>query len=207
MANFNESEYGALKNEFYLSILVFGLVPHREKLATQLKNHNIKMTVCQGSAINKVDLSAPFVSSKSRMSKMLSNVERFAWKQLQLEPAIVEVPTLPDEEEKDESEEVNKYENLMLFDPSKNYKVNSGDLKELSNKDWVAFSTLNLNKRFLWVVKLVSDVIEEHPKELYFEFSRLESLIFLENGRLTHTLVKDKKLLKHRLVSAKKSEL
>ena len=138
---------------------------------------------------------------------MLSNVERFAWKQLQLEPAIVEVPTVPDEEEKDESEEVNKYENLMLFDPSKNYKVNSGDLKELSNKDWVAFSTLNLHKRFLWVVKLVSDVIEEHPKELYFEFSRLESLIFLENGRLTHTLVKDKKLLKHRLVSAKKSEL
>ena len=200
LALFDQDQFGLLnQQEFSNSSLA--LEP--KLLAKELKKVNHKLTLCLGPAYEGVALSMPFIASRKNMSKKLSTIDRYGWKIIRLKPFLSEVSTLSDEE--DDEKEDESQPKLMLYHPSSIYWSRTGYFNNMSNQDWAAFS-IDLPKIFLWLLNLVSEIINEKPKDLYVTLSYLESVICLRHKKLLHTLT-DAKILKHRLVSAMRKKL
>lgn len=131
---------------------------------------------------------------------------------MKLKPEVISASAMSEEKEEDDDEE-DEDENgsqrprrsLLLFQPASAYWSRSAYLKTMTRSEWDLFST-ELPSTFVWMLNLISDTVEESPKDLYITLNYLETIIFMRHTKLDHSLT-DAKILKHRLVSAMRKDV
>ncbi|KAI9558157.1 hypothetical protein GHT06_014910 [Daphnia sinensis] len=210
LIEFDESKYGLLKQDFSSSSLVFARNP--KVLASALKKanppHGLKLQ--KGPAYKKVRLTTPFINSRcgislNTKSERTIETNRYGCKIFELNPEIVPVSALSDEEGEEDDDNCTQPEpSLLLFQPAADYWISSAVARLMSINEWNLFSA-GLPPTFLWMLKLISEGIEETPRDFYIAFQCVESIIMLRHTELKHTLSEGKQI-KSRLVAAMRSK-
>lgn len=209
LIEFDRCQFGLLEQDFSKSSLAFALEPKIIAEALKKADPPHKLKVCLGPAYNDVNLTMPFISSRTKMSSLISQIDRHGVKHIKFKPEIITATTKSDaeeEEEDEEDEDINKTQrSLLLFQPASGYWSRSTYLRFMSNSEWSLFSA-ELPETFVWMLNIICEIIEETPKDLYIKLNYLETIILMRHTKLEHSLT-PAKILKHRLVSAMRSEI
>ncbi|XP_057379813.1 TATA box-binding protein-associated factor RNA polymerase I subunit B-like isoform X2 [Daphnia carinata] len=211
LIEFDESKYGLLKQDFSSSSLVFARNPRVLASALKKANPPHSLKIQKGPAYKEARLTTPFINSRCAVQKNASRTpysetNRYGYKMLELNPEIVPVPAMSDEEGEDDDDNFTQPEpSLLLFQPSSVYWTTSAIAKLMSFNEWDLFSA-GLPTTFVWMLKLICESIEESPRDFYIPFNYVETLIMFRNTELKHTL-SDCKTMKRRLVGALRTDI
>lgn len=204
LVEFDRAKYGMLEQSFSKSAITFAIDPEAVDEALQKVNHRVKL--CLGPAYNNAHVTAPFFASNVPFTHYTRKVDRHAVKLAPLKPEVG-----PANSNADDYDDVSTQPlpSLVLYLPSCGYWTRNVQLRPapstLSQQDWSLLS-MQLPATFVWMLNLVSESIEETPKQVYVKLSQLETIIFLRHADLRHTLT-NPQALRHRLVHALRKQL
>lgn len=206
LVEFDQSKYGNLKQKFSKSMIRFAICPELVDEALSKVDLPHKVKVCLGPAYQNAHITSPFFASNATLNRHTRALDRHAVKPVPLKPQVV-----PADGNIDDDDDVSSQPSptLMLYMPSSGYWSRTTQLKPspstLPDEDWSLLS-LELPSTFVWMLNLMSDSIEESPKDIYVKVSQLETIILLRHADLLHTLT-DAAALKSRLVNALRKQL